>query len=306
MSSSARRAALASLSLALSASVLLTLSACTSSAAPKAKGLSVVTSTDVYADIVRQIAGPEATVTSFISDPSQDPHSYEADTRNQLALSRADIVIENGGGYDDFMDTLLRASGNHHAAVLNAVKISGRTAPPGGDLNEHVWYDFGAVVKLVERLVGALTVAAPGHAGVFTARSRTFLAGLQQLMNRETSIGKAHAGEAVAITEPVPLYLLQACGLVNKTPPAFSASIQNGTDTPAAVLQQTLELFTGKQVRALVYNEQTSGPQTSQILAAARSNGIPIVAVTETLPSGKNFLTWMQSNLDAVSKALTK
>jgi hypothetical protein len=37
-------------------------------------------------------------VTAFISDPAQDPHSYEANTKNQLALSKAKAVIENGGG----------------------------------------------------------------------------------------------------------------------------------------------------------------------------------------------------------------
>ena len=95
----------------------------------------MVTSTNVYGDIVRAVAGNRADVTSFIDDPDQDPHSYEANARSQLAISKADVVVENGGGYDDFMGTMLKASSSK-AAVLDAVRISGRTAPKGGELNE--------------------------------------------------------------------------------------------------------------------------------------------------------------------------
>ena len=91
--------------------------------------LSVVASTNVYGDIVRQIAGDKVTITSIISDPSADPHSYEANTRTQLELSKADVVIENGGGYDDFVDTMLK-SANSDAKVLNAVEISGQGRRP--------------------------------------------------------------------------------------------------------------------------------------------------------------------------------
>lgn len=123
--------------------------------------VTVAASTNVYGDIVKKVGGDRVEVTSFISDPDQDPHSYEADTRNQLALSKAALVVENGGGYDDFMDRMLKSAGNSSAEVLNAVKISGRTAPPGGELNEHVWYDLPAVAKIADRIAEALGKAAP-------------------------------------------------------------------------------------------------------------------------------------------------
>ena len=69
-------------------------------------------------------------------------------------------------------------------------------------------------------------------------------------------------------------------------------------------MDQTLKLFTDKQVVALVYNEQTSGPQTEAVVDAAKANGIPVVAVTETLPDGQDYLTWMQANIQALSRAL--
>ncbi|MEV4534467.1 zinc ABC transporter substrate-binding protein [Asanoa sp. NPDC049518] len=266
-------------------------------------GVSVVASTNVYGDIAKQIAGDKATITSIISDPSADPHSYEANTRTQLDLSKADVVIENGGGYDDFVDTMLESAGSD-ATVLNAVTISGRTATGGEELNEHVWYDLPSMSKLADQLVTALSKADPGNATTFSDNATAFKQKLAGMEQRSAAIRDAHGGAGVAITEPVPLYLLEACGLANKTPEEFSEAIEEGTDVPAAVLQETLDLFAGKQVQLLAYNEQTSGPETEKVLAAAKDHRVDVVPVTETLPAGKDYLTWMTGNLSAIETAL--
>ncbi len=274
-----------------------------SAASPTPAGVSVVASTNVYGDIAKQIAGDKATITSIISDPAADPHSYEANTRTQLDLSRADVVIENGGGYDDFVDTMLK-SANSDATVLDAVDISGRAAAGGGELNEHVWYDLPAMAKLADQLVSALSKADPGNAGTFGANADAFKQKLQGLEQDAAAVKAAHGGAGVAITEPVPLYLLEACGLVNKTPEEFSEAIEEGTDVPAAVLKDTIDLFAGKEVQLLAYNEQTAGPETQKVLSAAKDHQVDVVPVTETLPAGKDYVTWMGANLSAIETAL--
>jgi zinc/manganese transport system substrate-binding protein len=285
------------------------LAACGSSAAgdtatsTSTAGVQVVASTNVYGDIVKQIAGDKAEVTSILSDPGQDPHSYEANTQTQLSLSKAKVVIENGGGYDDFMDTMLKSAGNTSAKVLNVVDISGHKAA-GGELNEHVWYDFPTVEKLAAQLASTLSEVDSANSSTYAANAAAFTAKVKQLEATEAAIKVAHNGAGAAITEPVPVYLLTACGLVNKTPGAFSQAIEEGTDVPAAVLQETLTLFSAKQVKLLAYNEQTSGPETEKVLAAAKANGIAVVPVTETLPAGKDYLGWMTANLDAIRSAL--
>lgn len=268
--------------------------------------VAVVASTNVYGDIVSRIGGDKVSVTSVISDPDQDPHSYEASTQNQLALSKAKVVVENGGGYDDFVDRMLKSGGNSSAEVINAVKVSGKTAPKGGELNEHVWYDFPTVAKIADRIAAALGKADPSNAALYTKNAEAFKADLKPLEAKEAQIKKEHAGEGIAITEPVPLYMTGASGLVDKTPAEFSEAIEEGTDVSPKVLQEALALFSAKQVEALVYNEQTSGPQTEKSEQAAKAAGIPVVPVTETLPSGKTYLTWMTSNVDALANALAK
>ncbi|MET8048367.1 zinc ABC transporter substrate-binding protein [Streptosporangium sp. NPDC005286] len=273
---------------------------------PPSTPVTVVASTNVYGDIVKQVGGDKVAVTSIISDPAQDPHSYEANTQNQLALSKAKVVVENGGGYDDFIDTMLASSGNSSAQVINAVTVSGRTAPAGGELNEHIWYDFPSVAKIADQVSAALTKADPASAATFTANADAFKQKLQPLVEREAKIAAEADGAAVAITEPVPLYILEAAGLKNLTPEEFSEAIEEGDDVSPQVLRETLALFSGKKVKALVYNEQTSGPQTEQLKKAADASGIPVVAVTETLPEGKDYIGWMSANLDALQAALAK
>ncbi|MEU7383308.1 MULTISPECIES: metal ABC transporter solute-binding protein, Zn/Mn family [unclassified Streptomyces] len=267
--------------------------------------VTVVASTNVYGDIVEQMGGGKVAVTSVISDPDQDPHSYEADTQNQLILSKAKLVIENGGGYDDFIDRMLKSS-NSSAEVINAVKVSGKTAPKGGELNEHVWYDFPTAARIADRTATALGKAEPAEAATFAKDAETFKAKLKPLEAKEAQIKKAHRGEAIAVTETVPLYMTEAGGLVNKTPEEFSKAVEEGSDVSPKVLQATLALFTGKKVKALVYNEQTSGPQTEKIEQAAKAAGIPVVPVTETLPEGKDYVGWMTANVDALADALNK
>jgi zinc/manganese transport system substrate-binding protein len=287
--------------------------ACSSSAgnAPSSKTssgdtLSLVASTNVYGDIASQIAGDKVKITSIISDPAQDPHSYEASVQTRLALFRADVVIENGGGYDDFVDSMLKTGKKSAVKVLDVVDISGKTAPSGSSLNEHVWYDFPTIAKLVSQLAQVLSAKDPAAASTFTSNARAFTHRLSALEHTEATVDAAHAGAGAAITEPVPLYLLEACGLVNRTPAEFSNAVEAGTDVAPRVLQSTLALFRDKQVSLVAYNEQTSGPETEQVLNAAKANNIAVVPVAETLPAGKTYLSWMSDNLGAVQRALSK
>ncbi len=267
--------------------------------------MDVVASTDVWGNIAGSIGGRWVSVASVISDPDQDPHSYQAGTRTLLEVKDADLLIENGGGYDDFMDQLISSSGTQ-APVLDAVQISGHTASPGGELNEHVWYDFRTVQRVADDIAARLGRLAPAHAADFAANAKAFNAQVDGLIRAEQQVRSADEGVGVGITEPVPLYLLEAMGLRNLTPPDFSHAVEEGGDVSARVLADTLALYSNHEVAALVYNEQTSGPITEQVKAAATAAGIPVIPVTETLPAGSTYLSWMRHNVAAVSTALTR
>ena len=305
----------------------------TGSAGSDAAGpVPVVTSTNVWGDVVAQIGGEQVAVTALISDPAADPHSFEPNAQAQLALSKAALVVENGGGYDDFVQTMLASAGTD-APVITAVDVSGLANDPDsaqqttdashgagashgadasdgadghdhGEFNEHVWYDVPAVDRVASAVTDQLAAIRPDQAEFFRANLATFQGKIAGLTGKIDAIKAAHGGAKVAITEPVPLYLTEAAGLVNLTPDEFSEAIEQGTDVPPTVLATTLALLTDQQVAVLVYNEQTSSPETEQLLAAAKDNGIAVVGVTETLPEGKDYLSWMDMNISALADAL--
>ncbi len=318
---------------ALSGLVILAalLSGCTSTVIPAtlpkptvtvAPRPAVVASTNVYGDIAREIAGDVADVTSLINGTAEDPHSYEASAQDQLALAKADIVIQNGEGYDPFMVTMLAASDNKEAVVLSAadafelVDAASGTANPDqasgtgqtgqlipGD-NEHFWYSFAGMDALAKRITSELAKLDPAHSGAYNARYSGFAAKILALQTRLQSLQPKSQGLGVAITEPVPMYLLEAAGLSNKTPPEFFEAIEEGTDVPPLALQQTLRLFSEGSVTLLAYNEQTAGPETERVRDAAQKAGIAVASFTETLPDGYDYFSWMNGNIDAIAAAL--
>ncbi|MDR1791590.1 MAG: zinc ABC transporter substrate-binding protein [Propionibacteriaceae bacterium] len=271
----------------------------------------IVASTNVYGDIATAIAGDRADVVSFINSPSQDPHEYEASAQDRLAVEDADIVIENGAGYDHFVDLLLDGA-ESQPVVLTAVVAADLVpeAEAHGEaeiegFNEHVWYSFDAMEALAQQLATALADVDPQGADAYTANYQAFAAQLAELESAATQLQASAQGKGVAITEPVPLYLLEAVGLVNQTPEEFSEAVEEGEDVPPRALQETLDLFGSGQVALLAYNEQTADNTTEQVRAAAQTAGIPVVDFTETLPEGQTYIEWQRANLANLEAALS-
>ena len=285
----------------------------------------VVASTSVYGDIVSSIGADKVRVTSIIARTSQDPHSYEATTQDKLAVSKAELVIENGGGYDDFIHKLAGDTGLDRGNVLNAVELSGlapeETAGPSATanaataaadghgstaagFNEHVWYSPPAMARLADAVAAKLGELEPSSAETFRSNAAAFKESLGGLDARLAGI-KASAGAApVAVTEPVPLYLLEAAGLENQTPDEYTAAIEEDTDVPPAALKAATDLMGSGSIRLLAYNQQTEGPQTVAVKDAAAAAGVPVVNFSETLPVDKSYLQWMTENVDNIGKAL--
>jgi zinc/manganese transport system substrate-binding protein len=276
--------------------------------------LPVVASTNVYGSIVETIGGDRVSVHALIDDPAADPHSYESTPADAAAVAKARLVVVNGGGYDDFLTRLVESSGAT-PTVVDVADVSG-LAPAEeqhaegeehehGEFNEHFWYNLPAMKTIATRLASDLGAADPADAALFTANAEAFNGRLDELITRAEAIGKAQPGARVAVTEPVPGYLVQTAGLTDATPPEFTEAIEEDTDPPAAVLQETLALFSGDPVRALILNAQTETPSTDQVRDAAQTAGVPVVEMTETLPEGSTgYVDWMGGQIDALAGAL--
>jgi zinc/manganese transport system substrate-binding protein len=282
---------------------LLLLTGCaTSTAKPRSGLIEVVASTNVYGNIASAIGGTRVNVTSLITDSIADPHDFQGTARTQLALSRADVVIENGGGYDPFVDTLLSGANNPGARVLNVTAISRKTQTP--DFNEHLWYDVDTMQTLVAHLVATFAAIEPEQASYFEANAQPYIGRLASLSLWLGGVAQRYGNRGVVMTEPLPGYLVAAAGLTDITPAEFSRAIESGADVAPDVMARTLALLTTKRAALVLYNTQTWGPQTDQVLAAAEGAGVATLAVSETLPAGVDYVDWMESIVRGLQLAL--
>lgn len=265
--------------------------------------LRVVASTNVYGDIARQIGGSRVGVTSVLSDPNADPHLFEPGTRNGLAVSRAAVVIQNGVGYDTFMERLESASPSGSRIV---VTIGDALGVHGTSANPHLWYDVPALAKIAAAIAGGLERADPKHAASYRAGERRFAASLAPLRRAVAAIRTRFAGTPVAYTEPVPGYLLEAAGLRNIAPTGFTRAIEDGTEPPPSAVAELTRLVSTHQVKVLLYNSQAVSPITVRIRSAAGTAGVPVIGVRETLPPHTTFQAWQLAQVEVLRSALMR
>lgn len=260
---------------------------------------SVIASTNVWADIAATIAGPDAEVSAIISDPAADPHSHETSAAESAQLSDADLVVYNGGHYDEFITKAIEGRDKRAVEAVTA-----RDPEIAGDTNEHVWYDMETVAAVAERIGAALAEIDPGHADAYTGRAAQFADRIGQVSARTDQIAADHPGTPVLQTEPLAYYLLQDAGTADRTPRDYQEAIEQETDPAPAAVAATRDLLTNKQVRVLIYNVQTEDKVGQGLRDAAEAAGIPVVEVTETLPPGLDFIAWQTQNAEALAKAV--
>jgi zinc/manganese transport system substrate-binding protein len=212
-------------------------------------------------------------------------------------------VVENGAGYDSFIQKLEAAAPSSNRIVVTVARVLG---VHGADANPHLWYDVPRLGRIAGAIAAALERADPAHASAYRRGLRIFAVRLRPLVREVASIRSFHAGEPVAYTEPVPGYLLAAAGLRNLTPAAFARAIEDGTEPSPEAVSQMTGLLTGHRVRVLFSNSQAASPVTARIEAAARSAGVPVIRVTETLPPGETFQRWQLRQALALARGLDR
>src|SRR3954468_12643811 len=188
--------------------------------------IKVVASTDVWGSVVSAVGGDKVEVKSIIHDPSADPHSYETTADDALAAKGAQLLLSNGGGYDEFFGKLTEQAGD--AKKLVAYDIAAT-----GDENEHVWYDLPGVDKVADQLATQLGELQPASKQQFADNATAFKAKVDALEKRLGELGAAHPGTKVVVPEPVAHYLLESAKITDATPKAFSDAVENDTDVPA-------------------------------------------------------------------------
>jgi zinc/manganese transport system substrate-binding protein len=263
--------------------------------------LNVVVSVDQWGDIVSDLGGACAKVTTVLASSSVDPHDYEPSPSDAAKFAGAQLVVINGGHYDEWAAKL--AAGSASAApVVNALDLD---HAQGDGTNPHAWYRPATVTAVADAVTANLKDLAPQAKDYFAGRRSAFTDQMKPYTQLIDTIKTKAAGKTYAATETVFDDMATAVGLSDRTPTGYQVATSNETDPSPADLDAFLRLLGGKGVDVLIYNTQTEGSVPEQIRTAAEKAGVPVVEVTETVaPGAKSFEAWQVDQLTALAKAL--
>lgn len=261
--------------------------------------LQVVAAENFYGNLVKELGGNQVAVESILSNPNQDPHSFEASPKVARALSRADLVVSNGADYDPWIRQLLSAAPHAGRTELVAATLVGKKA---GD-NPHLWYDPATLPAVAHAVTAFLNERDPAHRAEYARRTAAFLASLEPINEKIASLRSRYAGTKVTATEPVFGYMASAIGL-DMQDQAFQLAVMNEAEPSASDIARFEQSLKNRTVKVLIYNAQTSDQMSRRLLQIARASGVAVVPVTETEPAGQTYQQWMLAQLDALEKAL--
>jgi zinc/manganese transport system substrate-binding protein len=266
--------------------------------------IAAVAAENEYANVIEQIGGRYVQVTAIESNPNTDPHTFEASPSVAQAVSAASLLVENGVGYDTYMEKIESASSNSKRKIINVQHLLGL---PDSTPNPHLWYRPETMPALAKALVGGLSALAPAHAAYFQENANELEASLRPWRAAIAKFKAAYPNTPVATTEPVGDYMLEAAGTKNMTPFALQAAIMNGTDPAPQDVTLQNNLFKQHKVKVFVYNQQVTDTLTNSFRELALEQGIPVVGVYETMPvPGYDYQSWMLAEVKALEKAVSQ
>jgi zinc/manganese transport system substrate-binding protein len=296
----ARRAAIAAFA-GVAASVLCAACA-TSNATTHSGAIVAVGAENEYANVIAQIGGKYVQVSAIDSNPNTDPHVFEASASDAAEVAPAELVVQNGVGYDSYMTRIENASPNASRKVINVQELLGL---PDSTPNPHLWYSPTTMPAVARAVASDLSELRPADKSYFDANVTKFDASLQPWLTAIAQFKAAYGGTPVAVTEPVGDYMLQAAGTNIMTPFGLQADIMNGVDPSPQYVTLENSLFSEHKVKVFVYNQQVTDSLTASFLATAHRYGIPVVGVYETMPTpGYNYQSWMLAEVNALRKAV--
>jgi zinc/manganese transport system substrate-binding protein len=256
-----------------------------------------------YANVLSQIGGRYVHVSSILNNPNTDPHTFEASPSVAAEVSGARLIVQNGVGYDSWINKMESASPNPQRKVIIVQNLLGL---PSNTPNPHLWYSPRTMPAAAKAMASALSALQPAHAAFFHANLEAFDRSLTPWLNAIAQFKAKYPGTTAATTEPVADYLLTAMGITNRTPFVFQADIMNGVDPSPQDIALEDGFFTQHKVSLFAYNQQVVDALTTSIRETALKAGVPVVGVYETMPTpGYDYQSWMLAEVKALEKAVT-
>lgn len=263
-----------------------------------AKPIRVVASLNFYGEVAKAVAGDHGEVTTFINSSAVDPHEFQPSTKQAKQASEANVLIQNGLGYDHWMTKLAKADGKGK----NLIDVGTMVAKQKDGANEHVWYREQTMAGLADLLAARFAKIDPAHKATYRKNAKAYKDRLTKL---DATIAKAKAGvgnnRLVDVSEPVFDYALKNLGYqVNDQ--HFEKAVEDGSDPSPKDIAGIQDDIKNHRIAFFVNNSQESDSTVNNLVKLAKENHVPVLNVTESEPAGKDYVSWMMSQYQALIK----
>lgn len=256
--------------------LVLPLTACAAPAESAADGLTIVASTQVWADVAEAVV-EDAEIHAIVQG-DVDPHSFEPSAADMARVETADIILVGGGGYDSWLYDSLEEDDR----IIAAMDLESHSDHDHDSDNEHIWYSPEAVTHIAEDLAEKVRETSPDTRVSPEAVST-------QMADLAARIADLPAAR-VAQTEPIADHLLAHSAMIESTPAGYRATTLSEGEPTAADVAAFHEAIRNGEIDILIHNPQSAASVSTGIRELAEQEDIPVVEIAETPEPGTNFL----------------
>ncbi|MCX6018065.1 MAG: zinc ABC transporter substrate-binding protein [Chloroflexi bacterium] len=164
------------------AALLLLSAACSAAPAslPTAR-LRVVVTFSVLGDFVGRVAGGMADINVLVP-AGGDAHEYEPAPSDVVRIADADVIVENGVGFEAWLDMLYQSSGSKATRIIASEGIKLREVAEGRTVHDpHIWHDVRNAIRMVNNIAEAFARADAPNAVQYQANAAKYVAELDAL-----------------------------------------------------------------------------------------------------------------------------
>ncbi|WP_429970290.1 metal ABC transporter solute-binding protein, Zn/Mn family [Fructilactobacillus sp. Tb1] len=275
--------------------IALFLTGCKSDTHKSSDKINVATTTNFYAEPAKAVLGDHGKVSSLVNS-GVNPHEFTPKNSDAKVVNEANVVVENGLGYDEWMSKLY----SNHEDDIDVINVGKLMHKQDGD-NEHIWYNPATMGKLADKLADTYSKIQPSHKKEFHQNAEAYKAKLKKTQDLAKKLAANSHGQKVDVSEPVFNYSLEAMGYkINDD--SFANAIEKDVDPSPKALAKVRDDIKNKRIAFFVENTQEENKTIASLVKLAKENDIPVVKVTETIPANTNYFDWMNSQYEQIEK----
>ncbi len=274
-----------------------------SAASAPTRPLQVVATFSILGDMVREVAGPAAQVTTLVG-PDGDAHVYEPTPVDAKRVAEADLMVVNGLGFEGWIERLVRAAGSRQALVVASRGVVPRRLDGAAD--PHAWQSVANAQRYVENIRAALAAARPAQAAAIDARAAAYRERLDALDRdaRARFAAIPPAERRVITTHDAFGYFAEAYGITFLAPQHWSTEAEPSAADVGRVIRQ-IRLQKARALFAENMSDRRLIDRVARETGASVGGTLYADALSPPGTAGDTYLRMFAHNVESIAAALS-